>query len=308
MKQCTALLLLLAFLQYTNAQSIQRPYIQLLGTAQDAGYPQMGCTRNCCAAAWKNNSLRKWVVSFALVDPASKKWWLFEATPDIKYQLQLFQQLNKGQYPFLPDGIFITHAHIGHYTGLMQLGREVMNAQQTPIYVLPKLKIFLETNGPWSQLVKLNNIHIHALQPDSIQVINERIGVTPFTVPHRDEYSETAGFNIRAGDKKILFIPDIDKWQKWNRNIVQEITYADIALIDATFYDSNELPGRDIREIPHPLVTETVELFKSSPVTIRNKVYFIHFNHTNPLLWNNFTQKAVQQQGFHIAQQGAILQ
>ncbi|MBN9297383.1 MAG: hypothetical protein J0I41_10245 [Filimonas sp.] len=290
-----------------KAQQVQQPYIQLLGTAQDAGYPQMGCTRNCCTSAWKTDSLRKYVASFALVDPATKKWWLFEATPDIKEQLHLFQQLTKNAFAFLPEGIFITHAHIGHYTGLMQLGREVMNAQAVPVYVLPKLKSFLETNGPWSQLVKLNNIALHTMQADSQVVINDHISVTAVTVPHRDEYSETAGFKIQAGAKKILFIPDIDKWQKWNSNIVQEVSRTDIALLDATFYDAQELPGRDISEIPHPLVTETMQLFNNSSAAIRNKIFFIHFNHTNPLLWDNNTQKKTLQQGFNIAQQGAKL-
>ncbi|MFT3827692.1 MAG: MBL fold metallo-hydrolase [Chitinophagaceae bacterium] len=303
MRQCLLLLLLVITLKI-NAQ---QPYIQLLGTAQDAEYPQMGCTKDCCREAWRNDSLRRWVVSFALVDPVEKKWWLFEATPDIKYQLQLFHQLNKGQYSFLPEGIFLTHAHIGHYTGLMQLGREVMNTSNIPVYTLPKLKNFLESNGPWSQLVKLNNIALQPLQADSGFTINSRIRVTAFTVPHRDEYSETAGFRIEAGNRKILFIPDIDKWEKWNRNIVQETASADIALVDATFYDINELPGRNIREIPHPFVTETTTLFKTAPAAVRSKLYLIHFNHTNPLLRNDSIRKAILQQGFHIAEQGAIL-
>ena len=113
--------------------------------------------------------MRRYVVSLALVDPASKKWWLFEATPDIKYQLHYFQTLTKGQYNFLPDGIFITHAHIGHYTGLMDLGKEVMSTHDVPVYVLPKLKQYLETNGPWSQLVSLHNIKLTELKEDQHQ-------------------------------------------------------------------------------------------------------------------------------------------
>src|ERR1041384_7514258 len=131
----------------------QTPYVLVLGVAQDGGYPHMGCKGNCCDKAWKNDSLKRFVTSLALIDPVSKKWWLFEATPDIKEQLQLFKTITKSEYNFLPDGIFITHAHIGHYTGLMQLGREVMNAKEVPVYVLPKMKSYLENNGPWSQLV-----------------------------------------------------------------------------------------------------------------------------------------------------------
>ena len=143
-------------------------YIQVLGTAQDGGYPHIGCKKQCCSRAWAGETEKQFVVSLALVDSVARKWWLFEATPDIKEQLQYFHTLNGGRYNYLPDGIFITHAHMGHYTGLMQLGREALGAKGIPVYVLPKLKNYLETNGPWSQLVWLNNIAIHPLKANFV--------------------------------------------------------------------------------------------------------------------------------------------
>ncbi len=254
--------------------------------------------------AWQHDSLKRYVVSFALVDAASKKWWLFEATPDIKFQLQYFNELTNGLYNYLPDGIFITHAHIGHYTGLMQLGREVMNTKEVPVYVLPRMKAFLESNGPWSQLVKLKNIFIKTLQQDSIIMLSNSIRIKAFTVPHRDEFSETAGFRISTGTKEYLFIPDIDKWEKWNRNIMDEVKQVDVALLDATFFENNELPGRKISEVPHPLVTETIKLFSNESNETKSKIFFIHFNHTNPLLWNSELKTEIIKQGFGIAEQG----
>jgi pyrroloquinoline quinone biosynthesis protein B len=275
----------------------------VLGTAQDGGYPQMGCHRACCTAIEKNMTHRQYVVSLALADPQQKKWWLFEATPDIKEQLKLFAEATQHQYNFLPDGIFITHAHIGHYTGLMQLGREVMNARKVPVYVLPKLKKFLETNGPWSQLVMLNNISLNELSVNTAQSLLEDISVTAFHVPHRDEFSETAGFRITTASQRYLFIPDIDKWSKWNREIVEEVKAADIAYLDATFYSADELPDRKISEVPHPLVTETMELFKKENESVKSKIHFIHFNHTNPLLYDGELQLKLKQSGFNIARQ-----
>jgi pyrroloquinoline quinone biosynthesis protein B len=210
------------------------PFMIVLGVAQDGGYPHIGCQKECCTRAWKNDSLARSVVSLALVDPSNKKWWLFEATPDITRQLHQFQQLTDSEYNFLPDGIFITHAHIGHYTGLMYLGKEAMNTKDVSVYVLPKMKSFLENNGPWSQLVNIHNIKITALTADSNFNLSDGISVIPFTVPHRDEYSETAGFRINAGERKYLFIPDIDKWQKWNKDIVEEVKQVDVAFLDGT--------------------------------------------------------------------------
>jgi pyrroloquinoline quinone biosynthesis protein B len=246
-------------------------------------------------------------VSLALVDPEHKQWWLFEATPDIKEQLQYFRSVTRGQYAFLPNGIFITHAHIGHYTGLMELGREVMSSKEVPVYVLPKMKAFLETNGPWSQLVKLRNIDIREMKSDEAVNISEHTSVTAFTVPHRDEYSETAGFKIVTEHKRYLFIPDINKWDKWDRSIVNEVKAVDIALVDATFYDGNELPGRNMSEVPHPFVSETMNLFKNEGEQTRSKVWFIHLNHTNPLLWDSKKQAEVRKAGYNIAEQGEEL-
>ena len=278
-------------------------FIQILGVAQDGGYPHLGCKKQCCTMAWANDSLKKNVVSFALVDSSVNKWWLFEATPDIKEQLQLFKNSTGGKYNYLPDGILLTHAHIGHYTGLMELGREVMNAKEVPVYVLPKFKTFLETNGPWSQLVSLKNIVINPLSESSPLVLSSNIQIETFTVPHRDEFSETAGFKISTTNKKYLFIPDIDKWQKWNKNIIDEVKSVDIALLDATFYDNTELPNRKMEDVPHPMVKETMELFKNESSTVQAKIFFIHFNHTNPLLWNKEAQNNFHKTGFKIAKQ-----
>jgi len=281
------------------------PYVLVLGTAQDGGYPHMGCQKEGCQKAWANDSLRRYVVSLALVDSASKKWWLFEATPDIKYQLQLFRTLTQGKYDYLPAGIFITHAHIGHYTGLMQFGREVMGTHNLPVYVLPRMRLFLETNGPWGQLVYLNNIELHTLRTDTALALAPGISIETFLVPHRDEYSETAGFRIITSGKKYLFIPDINKWEKWDKSIVEEVRKVDFAFLDATFYTADELPNRKISEVPHPLVTETMGLFKNEPTLVRQKIYFIHFNHTNPVLWDGVLRSDTRKAGFNLAEQGA---
>lgn len=281
------------------------PYVMVLGVAQDGGYPHLGCEKVCCNNAWANDSLEENVVALALVNPATKNWWLFEATPDINQQLHLFNKLTNGLYNYLPDGIFITHAHIGHYAGLMQLGREVSNTKQMPVTVLPKMKKFLENNGPWSQLVTLKNISLFQLDTNKTLLLSPNMNVTAFAVPHRDEFSETAGFKITAGLKSYLFIPDIDKWQKWDKSIVDEVRKVNYAFIDATFYNADELQGRKMEEVPHPLVTETMELFTKEKPETKSKLVFIHFNHTNKLMYDGTVKVKVMQQGYGVAEEGA---
>jgi len=289
------------------AQQESNPFILILGTAQDGGYPHIGCTKEHCAIAWEHDSLARNVVSLAVVDPVNKKWYLFEATPDISKQLRLFSQLTDHTYNFLPDGIFLTHAHIGHYTGLMEFGREALSTKGVQVYAMPRMKQYLETNGPWSQLVNLKNIELHEMTADSIIALTEHISIKPFLVPHRDEYSETAGYKISTSAKTYLFIPDINKWETFDKNIVEEVRQCDIAFLDATFYSPDELGRIDIKEVPHPFVIETMELFKNEDALTKSKIWFIHFNHTNPLLWDASKKEEILNAGFHLAEQGMKL-
>ncbi len=278
------------------------PYLIILGIAQDAGYPQAACQKACCTSVWDKQTNPKWVTSLGIVWPETAQCWLFDATPDFKHQLQTLQ--SEPSQPEL-SGIFLTHAHIGHYTGLMHLGREVMGASKIPVFAMPRMKYFLNNNGPWSQLVQLKNIKLQPLQADSLIRLNPNLKVSPFLVPHRDEYSETVGFKIEGPKRTILFIPDIDKWGKWNRNIIEEIQKVDMAFIDGTFFKNGEIPGRDMSEIPHPFIEESMQLFQKLPDALKEKVYFIHFNHTNPVLRpESEARKQVLKNGFKLAEQG----
>ena len=192
----------------------ETPYILVLGTAQDAGYPQAHCKKECCQKVKADPSLKRFVSSIALIDPGTNDYWLFDATPDITEQMELVA--DKTGIRKLPAGIFLTHAHIGHYTGLMYLGREVIGAKDVPVYAMPRMQNFLKSNGPWSQLVSLGNIKLVPIQ-DNIKIkLTDQIHIVPMEVPHRDEFSETVGYKMIVGKKSAFFLPDIDKWEKWN--------------------------------------------------------------------------------------------
>ncbi|MEY4540355.1 MAG: hypothetical protein RLZZ306_2112 [Bacteroidota bacterium] len=294
--------LFISFFIITTSQLFsQNPYIIVLGIAQDGGYPQSGCQKECCQKVYNHKTDSQSVSSIALIDPVSNEKWIFDATPNFPEQLQF---LEKNILPNQKFSIFLTHAHIGHYTGLMHLGREVMGANKIKVYAMPKMKCFLQKNGPWSQLVTLKNIDIQPLQQDTIIILNERVKVQPIRVPHRDEFSETVGYKIIVGAKSLLFIPDIDKWQKWNKNIIEMIKNTDYALLDGTFYQEGEI-NRPMSEVPHPFVTETMEILKNELKTEKSKVYFIHLNHTNPILQpKSLERKEVLKRGFNIAFMG----
>jgi pyrroloquinoline quinone biosynthesis protein B len=274
----------------------------VLGTVQDAGSPHIACVKSCC----KNLSLKqrqeRQVTALGLVDNAVAKKYLFEATPNITTQLKALVRPDVANTNEMVDGIFLTHAHIGHYTGLMYLGKEATDAKNVPVYAMPRLQNYLETSGPWSQLVARKNILLQPLKSEKQVPLTSKVQVHPFLVPHRDEYSETVGYKIIGPNKSALFIPDIDKWDQWEKDIIEEIKKVDYAFLDATFYSGTELNNRDISQIPHPFMIESLALFNDLPATEKAKIIFIHFNHTNPVLNTNSAEsQAVLKQGFKIA-------
>ena len=273
----------------------------VLGTIQDAGSPHIACKKECCKDLFSYTDKDRQVVALGLVDNNYSKKYLFEATPDIAKQMKVLLKdaiQNKNE---MVDGIFLTHAHIGHYTGLMYLGKEAANAKNVNVFAMPRMKKYLETNGPWSQLVKNKNISLTQIEKEQSVSLTPNLIVTPFLVPHRDEYSETVGYRIKGPNKTALFIPDIDKWNKWDKSIVEEIKKVDYAFLDATFYSGKEINNRDISQIPHPFIIESLEMFKTLDSIERKKVIFIHFNHTNPVIdLKNNEAKNVLDQGFNI--------
>ncbi len=300
------LVLLIAGCTLTGQKQEVNPdvFIVVLGIAQDGGYPQTDCRKECCLPAWQGAVKPEKVVSLGLVDRKANKVYLFDATPDFREQLHvLLGYLADGSLANV-GGIFLTHAHIGHYTGLMHLGREAVGARGVPVYAMPRMQTFLTANGPWSQLVSLQNISLKPLAADSLINLSDRLSIEPMLVPHRDEYTETVGFRINYGSNAALFIPDIDKWGKWDKDIIEEVKKVNYAFLDATFYSDTELPNRNMGEIPHPFVPETMALFATQPDSIKRRIVFIHFNHTNPLLKESTAAKTVTKNGFGVAREG----
>jgi pyrroloquinoline quinone biosynthesis protein B len=277
----------------------------VLGIAQDGGYPQAGCRRECCARAWRDASLHSGVSCLGIVDPATGQRWLLDATPDFPQQLRALDELAPATSVPGLAGIFLTHAHIGHYTGLMHLGREAIGARNVPVYAMPRMREFLVSNGPWDQLVRLENIELRALSADEPVALNERLTATPVLVPHRDEYSETVGFRIEGPNHSVLYIPDIDKWERWNRPIEKLIAEVDVAYLDGTFFAEGEIPGRSMAEVPHPFIEESMQHFAGLPTAERAKIRFIHLNHTNPALRaDSPARREIERAGFRVAEIG----
>ena len=280
------------------------PFIIILGTAQDGGYPQSGCQKECCKRVWEDSSLRRLTTSIAVINPETNNAWLIDATPDFKEQKHILDTLYSEGCKL--SGIFLTHGHIGHYTGLIQFGREVMNTNSVNVYAMPMMLDLLNDNTPWKQLIFNKNIKLNPLSENNPFSLTMDISITPFVIPHRREFTETVGYKIEGPNKTVLFVPDIDYWDKKTLELINNV---DIAIVDGTFFNKNELSERNISEIPHPFIIESMTLFKELPGEHKEKIFFLHFNHTNPvLLPESIESKTVSGNGCFIAQEKQVIE
>lgn len=293
-----------------SAGPADAPYVLVLGSVQDGGFPQAGCTTDLCehGRALHREGRGRYVASLALVDPGSERFWLVDATPDITRQMDLvtepsFRRRCEERRPF--DGIFLTHAHIGHYTGLAQLGNEGLGMRPTPTYCTEAMAGFLASNAPWSFLVAQERILLRPLATETWHRVDEGLEVQLLPVPHRNEFADTVGFVFRGPRAAMLYIPDINAWHLWERDLAEVVASVDVALLDASFWSLDELPGRSLADVPHPLVGQTMDLLQEVVDRGGSRVLLTHLNNTNPVLWDDGPQAAeVARRGFLVAREG----
>jgi pyrroloquinoline quinone biosynthesis protein B len=255
----------------------------LLGSMQDAGLPHAGCQCAHCRAAFADPTRIRYATALAIIDnrPESPAVWLIDATPDIKYQLHALAGY-LGPHPTRPgrlrqpDGLFLTHGHMGHTAGLAHLGPEVMAVGELPVYGPAGLLQVLSATALWRPAVQgfafrpLESLQSFLLAPD--------LTITPRLVPHRDEWhAGTFAYEIAGPHQRLLYLPDIDSWAAWPE-AVAVLAGVNVALVDASFWSDAELGGRP--PVAHPLVPDTLELVAE----VDTQIVLTHLNHTNPLL------------------------
>ena len=187
----------------------------------------------------------------------------------------------------------------------MHLGREAYATAATPVFATARMGEFLTTNGPWSLLFEAGHLEHVELIPGERYPLNERLSIVPVEVPHRGEFSDTVGFVVEGPNASALFLPDIDKWERWEVEVEDVLERVDVALLDGTFFDGDELPGRDMSEIPHPFIVESLARFGPLPRQERDKIRFFHLNHSNPAIdARSPARRTIVRAGMHVARDG----
>jgi len=251
-------------------------HARVLGIAQDAGVPHIGCSCPRC------ERFRAAPLHPACLGLVGARSYLIDATPALPAQVRLL--------PSFPAAILLTHAHMGHIAGLLQLGEEAYDARGVVVHAPPGVCALLEGNEPWRRLVRRGNVVLAPAAPGARVQLEPGIAAESFAVPHRG--GETVAYFVAGPARRLLYLPDIDRWEV---DLEGLLARCDLALLDGTFYGRGEL-GRQ-GDVPHPPIEET--LARLSPEHAA-KVRFVHLNHTNPLLDENGPVALVAVQGERI--------
>lgn len=302
----------------------EAPFAVVLGIAQDGGVPQAGTRVH---PGWEDTAFRRHAACLALVDPTRDARWIVDATPDFREQLHMLDTLARpgSREAEAPDhgtdtlaadrnhgieGIVLTHAHVGHYTGLLHIGREAMCTHRLPLHVMPRMAAFLETHAPWEALVREGNVALCRLGADVATSLGP-FEAKPVVVPHRGPYSETIGLRIDGPSLAVLYLPDVDGWEACDDaglRIEALIESVDVAYLGGTFFDAGELSRPDRSVIGHPTITASMARFGALAPRERRKIRFIHLNHTNPALWpESDARRRVEHAGFAVAEELEVL-
>lgn len=176
-----------------------------------------------------------------------------------------------------------------------------MAADHLPVWAMPRMRTFLATEQPWASLITQGHVDLRPAEA-GVQ-LTASVRVEPVLVPHRDELSETVAWRIVGPQVTALWLPDIDKWERWSTPLPALLEGVDLAYLDATFYGPGEVP-RDMSEIPHPFVVETLQALASRP-DLHARVRLIHLNHSNPLLDpTSEARRTLAQTGLTVASTG----
>ncbi len=279
---------------------------RILGIAQDGGLPHLGCDRACCVRARRDASRALKVASLGLSVAPAGPLLLVDATPDLPAQVHALREASglRGAPGRPMDGILLTHAHVGHYAGLIHLGREAAAARAVPLLATERMCAFLRESKPWSLLLEAGNVELSPLEPGTRVALAEDLHAEVLPVPHRDEASDTIGFIFSGPSRRLLYVPDTDAWTAWPRPIRDFVAGVDVAVLDGTFFDASEVTWRDPGEIPHPYIRTSMDLLEAG-VREGRRVLFTHLNHSNPALDPGSEAAAeIGRRGFGIAAEG----
>lgn len=290
--------------------------LRVLGSAAGGGSPQWNCGCPVCAAVRSGAGLARTQSSVA-VSADRRRWFLINASPDVRAQIEVFPGLHPRDDRTTPlEAVLLTDAELDHTLGLLLL-RE---ARALRLYATQAVrKTLFDGSGILRTLERYCPVEWHAVIPDADLALAEGLSCRAFDVPtvKRDRFAtgvdhgRVVGYRLadeRSGGT-LVYLPGV---QSLTPALHVEIEGCDCLLIDGTCWRDDELvrlglAGKTSREMGHlPIPDGSLAQLPSLGV---GRTIFVHMNNTNPVLLEGAPERrTVEESGMEVAMDGLEVQ
>jgi pyrroloquinoline quinone biosynthesis protein B len=297
--------------------------VMVLGSAAGGGFPQWNCNcNNCCGVRSGSLDAIPRTQSSIAVSVDGERWILFNASPDIRSQLEANPPLQpkRGRRDTGVHGVVLADSQIDHTTGLLFLRegcpRRVyctdMVAQDLstgfPIFVMLQswdggvIHTTIPIDGSAFQVIDIEEISITAIPLD---------GKAPPYSPHRHDphVGDNVGYLIEdtRSQASLFYAPGLGQMSSALLNMIGG---ADCVMVDGTFWCEDEMQRAGVgtklaSDMGHlPQSGDEGMLHWLSKIPGPRKI-LIHINNTNPILIENSPErKLVEETGVEVAYDG----
>src|SRR6185437_13284994 len=288
--------------------------IHLLGTAAGGGVPQWNCHCAVCREARAGTGqVRPRTQSSVAISADGQSWFLLNASPDIRAQIENFQPLQPapGKSRNSPiEGVLLTNADLDHSLGLMLLREgEKLRVHATPnvrraltegISFQPVLESFCGTEWIEPSLAPAPLLRRDGSPSGLTYQAIALPGKPPRFMKSKTMDGNVVGYHITDAKTggRLLFLPDV---AVLNDTILEWLPQCEALLFDGTFWSETEMRDQGLGNLTAvdmghaPISGATGSLKVLAELKVHHKIY-THINNTNPILMvNSFPAVAVKQ-------------
>ena len=288
--------------------------VHVLGSAAGGGSPQWNCHCEVCEAARTGVRARPRTQSSLAIRGGQGPWFLVNASPDLRQQLETLDQPGVDGVRAQPiAGVLLTDAEIDHTAGLLLLRESatplrvygdagVERALSDGYPVLPMLQRYC--GAEWQPLEPGRTLPIDG---SSLEV--ESFAAGGDAPRYLDGELEAAGFVFRdrATGGVATYVPGL---ARLDDSVVARFAASDLVLVDGTFWRHDELArlgisdrtAADMGHVPLSGPGGTLEVLAGLE---RPRTVLIHINNTNPILLEDSPEREeVVRAGIEVAYDG----
>jgi pyrroloquinoline quinone biosynthesis protein B len=277
--------------------------VRVLGSAAGGGFPQWNCHCGTCEAARVGARARPRTQSSLAIRGDEGPWFLVNASPDARQQLETLTPLGVDGVRAPPiAGVLLTDAEIDHTAGLL-----LMRESTTPLRVFGAAGVERALRETLVRMLeRFCGVEWQTLEPGRARPLEgSSLVVEPFGVGG----DQATGFVVRDGATAgvVSYVPAL---AGLDDGVLDRFAASDLVLVDGTFWRDDELArlgisARTARDMGHLPLTGSGGTLEALGGLEGPRKVLVHINNTNPILLEDSPEReAVVRAGFVVAYDG----